>query len=412
MSNTNCMRLLRSIGLITTIFLGIACATHAAECAPADAIEAYESGKSHLESGRLDKGISELERAVAIYPEFGDAWYDLYDSYKRAERPDDEVRALEQLVRINPGAYSGAEIWRELLALHRAKAKIPPAAVDALNRCRRLKPGSKRAIAACEKALSLHMEYADAHYFLGLNYIYAGEENSAKEQLAALIALDPTMAGMLANSMDALTNWLTEDYRQELQSMLATTVATAGPEAAVEASLAEFSDQDIARILVAYEEQIEALQDLLADPKSRPEACELEASTEILDRLKEKLMPLSFVRVERSHNPDCRHGLGYLLLDVRDPADRRRGLSEVVKIAVIPGLGDPERERWRVGLYQEWVAEKYCKAECSAMLEFRIDSEIGGQPVTFNAWSKVLEEIADIGQCSSHYGETPSAEKW
>jgi tetratricopeptide (TPR) repeat protein len=201
--------------LFAATLLCIACSANAAESAPPEAIAAFESGQAYLESGQLEKAISEMERAVAIYPDFGNAWYHLYDSYRRADRLDDAIAALEQLVRIHPNE----EFWQKLLALHLADFGIPPAAFEALNRCRRLEPGSKQAIGACKKALSLHPDYVDARYFLGVNYIYAGDEKSAKEQLAALIMLDPTMAGMLANSMDALTDWLTEEYKRELQSM-------------------------------------------------------------------------------------------------------------------------------------------------------------------------------------------------
>jgi hypothetical protein len=393
------------------VLLGIACSAHAAECAPPDAIDAYESGRLHLESGHLDKGISDLELAVAIYPDFGDAWYDLYDSYKRAGRPDDEIRALEQLVRINPGRYSGAEIWRELLALHRAEATIPSAAADALNRCRLLKPGSKRAIAECKAALSLHADYADAHYFLGVNFVHAGEEELAKEQLAALLALDPTLAGMLAHAMDELTTWMTEDYRQELGTMFAATPVSPVPETPNEALPAEFSDEDVARILSAYEQQIDALRSLIADPNSLPKACERKAPAELQNQLKETLIPLSFVRIKVSHKPDC-HGLWYSLLDASHPSDRGQGVSEVVKVANDLQIGDRGRERWRVGLYQKWVAERYCKAECTASLEFRIDTAINGRSFTFTAWVRILEEVADIGRCSSHFGETPGAKDW
>ena len=327
------MRRLIGRGLVATMLIVTACSALGAECAPAEAIEAYEAGKAHLESGRLDEGISEIERAVAIYPDFGNAWYDLYSSYKLAGRPDDEIRALEQLVRINPGRYSGSDIWRQLLALHQAEAKIPSAAVAALNRCRSLETGSKFAIDACREALTLHTDYVDAHYFLGVNYIYAGEEESAKGQLAALIALDPTMAGMLAHAMDELTGWMTEEYQQELQSMFAAANVRPAPAAPVEALPAVFSDQDVTRLQGAYEKHIEALQTLMADPRTRPEACRSAAPTEISDQLKENLAPLSFIRIERSHNPDCRNALGYRLFDVRDPADRRRAVSEVVKIA-------------------------------------------------------------------------------
>jgi hypothetical protein len=284
--------------------------------------------------------------------------------------------------------------------------------VEALNRCRSLEPGSKQAIAACEKALSLHADYIDAHYFLGVNHIYAGDEAAAKQQLAALIKLDPTMAGMLANSMDVLTNWLTEEYRQELQSMFPAATATDEPNGQITNAYAEFSDQEVARILEAYEKQIAVLQNLMANPNSRPKACELQAPMEFRNQLKEELTPLSFVRIEASPNPDCL-GLRYLLLDVRDPGVRQRGRSEVVKIAKNLELGDAERERWRVGLYQEWVAEKYCKEECTARLEFRIDREIDGQTVKLKAWLGGVEEIADTVQCvSSYHGELPRAEEW
>ncbi len=57
----------------------------------------------------------------------------------------------------------------------RSDAPLPSPAREALNRCRGFKPGSRQAIAACEEAVSLHAVYADARYFLGVNYIYADE---------------------------------------------------------------------------------------------------------------------------------------------------------------------------------------------------------------------------------------------
>jgi tetratricopeptide (TPR) repeat protein len=201
--------------LFAATLLCIAFSANAAEGAPPEAIAAFQRGQAYLESGQLEKAISEMERAVTVFPDFGNAWYHLYDSYMRADRLEDAIAALQQLVRIHPSE----EFWQKLLALHLADLGIPPGAFEALNRCRRLEPGSKQAINACKMALSLYPDYVDARYFLGVNYIYAGDEKSAKEQLDVLIMLDPTMAGMLANSMDVLTDWLTEEYKRELQHM-------------------------------------------------------------------------------------------------------------------------------------------------------------------------------------------------
>jgi len=394
------------IGFFAMPLLCLAYSAHAAECAPPEAIEAFESAQAHEEAGRLGKAIADMERAVAIYPDFGDAWYDLYESYKRADRLDDAIEALEQLVRIDPGA----PFWRGLLALHRADAGIPSAAVEALERCRRHKPGSRRAIAACEKAVGIHSDYADARYFLGVNYIYAGDEQSAKEQLAALIMLDPTQSGMLVNSMDVLTDWLTEDYKQELQSMFEAAPATSDQVAPAKVEYEKFSAQDVSRILKAYEKQTLTLQNLMADPSSLPDACQISPPVDLREQLREKLMPLSFRTIE-VRKAKCGFP-GYRLLFLTDPGGRQ-GPSEVVKVATHLGVGDPDKEHWRVGLFQEWLAHKYCRAECSALLEFRIDTEIDGHEVTVRALVEILEDIAEIAQCiGSTFGETPGVKEW
>jgi len=55
---------------------------------------------------------------------------------------------------------------------------------------------------------------------------------------------------------------------------------------------------------------------------------------------------------------------------VLDPAGRSHvnfGLSEITKIATNLGIGNPDKEHWQVGLYQQWLAEKYCKLEWLAI---------------------------------------------
>lgn len=397
----------RDMVFLAALLLSLACSAHAAECAPPEAIEAFESGQAYKEAGRLGDAIAEMERAVAIYPDFMDAWFELYEAYRHADRLDDAIEALEQLVRID----SGAPFWQGLLALHRADAGIPSAAAEALKLCRRRKPGSKRAIAACEEAVNLHTDYAEARYFLGVNYIYAGDEESAKEQLAALIRLDPTQAGMLADSMDVLTDWLTADYKQELQAMFAASTATDDQAAPAKVEHQKFSDQEVSRVLQAYEKQIVTLQNLMADPSSLPKACQISPPADLGEQLKVKLMPLSF-RTIAVIKANCSYP-GYRLLSLPDPLGRPRGPSEVVKIAANLGFGDANKEHWRVGLYQEWLAHKYCRAECNAMLEFRIDTEIDGHEVTVRALVEILEEVADIGQCiGTTFGETPGVKEW
>lgn len=44
------------------------------DCAPTDAIQAFEFGQEFLQSGYIREGATQVERAVGIYPDFIDAW--------------------------------------------------------------------------------------------------------------------------------------------------------------------------------------------------------------------------------------------------------------------------------------------------------------------------------------------------
>lgn len=403
MRNTNSSHgafFVRLLLLSTLLVVGGLASALAGDCADPEAIEAYETGQEYLQVGRVREGIAEIERAVAIYPDFNEAWNVLNELYGRAGRFDEAIAAVEQLMRLNPVL---AEQYQWEIDYYRSLASTPTFAVKALERCQRQDVGSKQAIAACEEAVRIHPDYIDARYLLGVHYIHADEEESAKEQLAALILLDPTGATpILVNAMAMIRpDWLTEAYRIELESLLAAATSVVGRTAPVKGEYKEFSDQDVARILRAYEKQIEALKKLIADPRVIPEACEGYPSTAVTDQLKEQLVPLSFLRIlaDRENCPTARM---YWLLDVLDSAGRPRvnlGLSEITKIATNLGIGNPDKEHWRVGLYQQWLAEKYCKPECFAILEFRIDAEIHGDPIKFRAWIDLLDEVAEVGQC-------------
>jgi hypothetical protein len=90
----------------------------------------------------------------------------------------------------------------------------------ALTLCQTSEPGSDEAISACKEAIR-HPELADhphAHYLLGVNYIYADEEELAKKQVEVMVSLGIEVApGLLLHvMMEMRPEWITKSYVEEV----------------------------------------------------------------------------------------------------------------------------------------------------------------------------------------------------
>ena len=393
------MRLVLLLALLVSC--GLASAS-TADCADPEAIEAFEAGQALLDSRNLAAGISKIEQAVSIDPNFIDAYEKLAELFNQLNRYDDSIRVAEQLMRLRP---ERADDYQYSIKRYRSLADTPRAAIKALERCRAYEAGSKKAIAACKKAIGTHPKYADAHYFLGVNYIYADDEIGAKKEIAALVLLDPKGAApVLIHTMEHLKpEWLTEEYGDELRNLFAMDATPAK-----EPEILKFTSQEIDQILEAYSEQVAALKSLLDDfPEIIPAECKERVSDQLPEQLREKLLPLGigYVYAER---PNCfgNHPRTYHFFDefmINGPAN---------KIGTELNVGRPEYENWRVGRIQMLERRKYCKPVCQTLLEFRIDTEIRGDPYQFKARMKSLDETLETGQCAGVRGEEWSSWDW
>jgi len=174
-----------------------------------EAVAAYQAGKAHQKSGNHEDAITEFERAVSIAPDYLSAHFELADLYLEVARPFDAINAYEQLIRLNPARtdhYRGAINVIE--------------AFYALTLCQTSETGLDETIAACEKAIG-HPELADdphANYLLGVNYIYADDEESAKRQFKKMALLDIEGApGMLLHvMMEMKPEWITKEYVEDV----------------------------------------------------------------------------------------------------------------------------------------------------------------------------------------------------
>jgi len=399
------MRLVLFFALL--IFGGYTSAS-AAECANPEAIKAFEAGQTLLRSGDTEAGIAKIEQAVSLYPDFNEAYEILEDLYGQLGRYDDAIRVTEHLMRLNPGDYE----YEFAIIDYRSLAAMPKTDLKALERCQSYEVGSKEAIAACKEAIRLQPTYANAHYSLGVNFIYADDEEGAKNEIAVLMPIDPVGAGPLLMHVmaDMKPEWWTEEYGKEADELLVALRTAKQQVARKESEYLRFTDQEIDQILHAYEEQIAAIRTLLEEYSDMGAA---ESTYKESRQIQEQLNTLSFVRIHAERgsprNPP------WFMYDFFDETREFMAKNQMVyspycfitKIGTDLDVGGQERRDWRVGLCQIWIERQYCQPDCTAMLEFRVDAEIGGELHQFKVRIQLLDEIAEIGQCFGSFGESP-----
>ena len=383
-------------------------AASAQDCVDPDAIKAFETGQTLVEFGMVRIGVKKIERAVSIYPDFPEAYEVLEKSYEQLGRYGDAAATAEHLVRLEPRLARPKSGYTWQIKRYRSLATAPKEALKALDRCQRYTSkeniDTESAIAACEEAVRIHPTLVGAHTSLTKIYLYIDDEAATKRQIAALIPLHVPMASIFIHELDHVKpEWLTEEYRDELEELFAAHTTPRD-----KSEVLEFTGQEIDRILEAYSRQIAALKSLLDDvPEIIPAECEARLPDQVPEQWREKMLPLGigYLYAER---PRC-YGNSprtYYIFDeflVLGPAN---------KIGADLDVGRPEYEDWRVGLIQILEDRKYCKPVCNNLLEFRINTEIKGDPYLFEARMKLLEEVTDMRQCIGLAGEDRSSWDW
>lgn len=143
----------------------------------------YCYGTALLELGQREKSVEMLRQAVAIYPDYPEAQYNLGNALLDCRRYEEAVIALRHAVRLRPAtveahvnlglAYDRCERIIDAIAAYREglKALPPDSRTDAAFKCR---------------------------YNLGLSLIKAGRTTEAADALRAAVAIRPDHAGAAA----------------------------------------------------------------------------------------------------------------------------------------------------------------------------------------------------------------------
>jgi Flp pilus assembly protein TadD len=376
------------------------------ECAPPEAIDAYEAGLRLVRSGDVTAAIEHLERAVSIYPDFYDAYKSLEWQYKKTGDFQKAIEAAEQQIRLLPGT---AEQHVYAIQMYRRLLATPESAKEALARSALYQPGSDEAIAACREAIEIHPEFLEAHTDLVGHYMHADDEVAAKEQLLEVVALDARGAGsVLVEVMSKLKpDWLTEDFAEQLNAVFAAHLPEQEELSEKPTEYPGFSSEEVAAIVSTYDKQIAAISAII---DGSDDIATTETRYKESGELQEQLRSLTFISISGETG-----GPGSPPWHSYDFFDETRNFMEANRMHYHPycwtgktardlDISGRRRADWRVGLCQIWIEKPYCRLRCIPALEFRVDTRIEDRSYRFKA---LLEDSAGIMRCVDQFGESP-----
>ncbi|NIR12774.1 MAG: tetratricopeptide repeat protein, partial [Desulfobacterales bacterium] len=120
------------------------------------------------------KGIVEAERAVALNPNFANAYHRLGLVLRFAGRSEEAVPVIKKGIRLNP--FPPGTFFYNLAT-----------ACAYAGKCR-------EAIAACEKALERESDNLLTHITTTVSYVLCGREEEARETAAGVLRINPNFS--------------------------------------------------------------------------------------------------------------------------------------------------------------------------------------------------------------------------
>ncbi len=130
----------------------------------------FNLGRSYLEDGDLQRGITEIQEALRLHPTFAAAHETLGLAYTEQGRYDEAIPHVQQAIRLHPGlAVSRNHLGRLYMALGRFE----------------------EAIAAFQGLVQVQPEAAAARHNLAIAYARGGEQNKAVAEFRHALRLQP-----------------------------------------------------------------------------------------------------------------------------------------------------------------------------------------------------------------------------
>src|SRR5215831_8496420 len=137
--------------------------------APAEAKKEYNKASKLIEKGDPQKAIESLARAIAIYPDYLMARNQMGVQYLKLRRLREAAEQFQAVIERNPKSFNA----RLNLGLVRIEEKNYKSAIDELT-----------------EATSIDSGRPDAHMWLGVAYLQAGELDGSERELKRAVELD------------------------------------------------------------------------------------------------------------------------------------------------------------------------------------------------------------------------------
>ncbi len=164
------------------------------------------NGKDSLQQDSiLTLAITELEKAVEIYPRFGDALNQLGVAWGKKKNTEKSFYYYQKAVEANPSnptahsnlgtVYFTAGKYNEALQEFQRAVQLHPGYAEGnmnLGSCYGMVQDYDNALFYLHKAAKLDPQLAQANYFLGITYRFKGDEANAKFYLNKAHQMEPT----------------------------------------------------------------------------------------------------------------------------------------------------------------------------------------------------------------------------
>lgn len=197
-----------------------------------DAVLHYYLGITYDHLPRRQEAIAEFQSTVRIDPTLARGYQALGQEYFALRRYEEAVEQLQEALR-RDSSLSTAYVW---LGASYDGLKRYDEAIQWLERARQVDPmdfyvylilgnvyvGQKRYAEAVQEyrhAITLKRDLTDAHYGLGVAYLWMNNRTGATEEYQALLSLDSKLASQLKEQLDNLAKRDDADSarRQEIE---------------------------------------------------------------------------------------------------------------------------------------------------------------------------------------------------
>ena len=165
------LRLSIAGGVAVAVILAAAGFTYKRYTDPVNARESFDAGTRLYKIARYNQAILSFDRAVALKPDFSDAYLFRGRSYEQDSKPEEAMRDFTKVIELRPSDPAG---WTGRSALYLDRNNYRAAIFDAA------------------QAIAIDPKLAAAYNLRGISYRKNGDLKKSRDDLNRAVELDPS----------------------------------------------------------------------------------------------------------------------------------------------------------------------------------------------------------------------------